>query len=305
MYTLENSGIAEEKTYGNNIAYILEKQSSFIDTDYKILKSQTNDIFISCTKMLYNGRIQLFYLTEECRRMSALTSDITASTLIKIVIHLFSDIIEVQSNGFLSSENIDLSWDKIFVDSNTLKVKLIYLPVSFKLFPSYAEFESRLRSNLIKFTNGLVISSDHRIDKLLLDLSNSSLSLKDLRDRCRDLLGEANIEPLRRDRRNKFRKAEEIKLVAVNAPYYFEIKLDRDCVIVGRKADMADVVIPFSKTIGRRHCKITRKPEGYYLSDIGSSNGTYLNNTRIKQGEEYRLRKGDMIRLADNDFRVV
>lgn len=305
MYTLENNEIIEEVKYGNNFAYILENQNSFLNTNYKILKSQTNDIFIPCVKMLYNGRIQLFYLTEECRRMSSLSSDITVNTLIKIVIHLFSDIIEVQSNGFLSSENIDISWDKIFVDSNTLKVKLIYLPVSFKLFQSYAEFESKLRSNLIQLTNNLMIASDHRIDKLLLNLSNSSLSLKDLRDRCSELLGAADSRPAKCGQKGKFYQDGDMKLVAVNAPYYFEIKLDRDFMMIGRKADAVDVVIPFTKTIGRQHCKIARKPDGYYITDVGSSNGTYINNVRIKQWQEYQFNRGDVIRLADNDFRVV
>lgn len=38
----------------------------------------------------------------------------------------FVAIMEVRNNGFLQTQNIDISWDKIFVDPNTFTVKLLW-----------------------------------------------------------------------------------------------------------------------------------------------------------------------------------
>jgi hypothetical protein len=46
-------------------------------------------------------------------------------------------------------------------------------------------------------------------------------------------------------------------------------------VTIGRRAD-ATVVLP-SHTVSRRHAQIWREGEDYYLSDLGSTNGTLLN----------------------------
>ncbi len=292
MYTLEDSKIVEEVKCGNNFGYILENENYFMSTDYKVLQSQTNDIFVPCMKMMYNGKIELFYLTEDCRKMSSMLTGITTDALIQIVTGLLKNIVEVENNGFLSSENIDISWDKIFVDRNTLKVKLVYLPINFKIFHSHFEFESRLRSNLIKLVNQIAPSPDSRMEKFLTDLSNSSLSLKDL---CSGGKWEESVSK---------KEDSVLRLVAINVPNHFEILLDQASTLIGKKAEIVDAVIPFNRMISRKHCRITRKDREYYISDEGSANGTYVNRTKLIPGQQYRIQRGDMIRLADSDFRI-
>lgn len=48
-----------------------------------------------------------------------------------------------------------------------------------------------------------------------------------------------------------------------------------DAVVIGRRADCT-VVLP-SNTVSRRHAQIWRDGDDYFLSDLGSTNGTLLN----------------------------
>jgi PAS domain S-box-containing protein len=50
--------------------------------------------------------------------------------------------------------------------------------------------------------------------------------------------------------------------------------------------------------VSRRHARLTRSPEGNYaLVDLGSTNGTYLNGTRL-EGSASRLEEGDRVQLG-------
>lgn len=121
MYTLKDNGVISEITCGNNFEYILKDNAHFVNTDYKVLQSQNNGIFVKCMKMTRNGLIDLYYVTDEYRPMSSMFAGISADTLINVVVNLFASVIEVRNNGFLTCQSIDLSWDKIYVEQKDCK----------------------------------------------------------------------------------------------------------------------------------------------------------------------------------------
>ncbi|NCJ08256.1 FHA domain-containing protein [Synechococcales cyanobacterium C] len=56
-----------------------------------------------------------------------------------------------------------------------------------------------------------------------------------------------------------------------------------------------------SEVVSRVHAVIHVQPDGFYLEDLGSSNGTYVNNTLLPAGNRYRLRSGDRIAFGKED----
>jgi len=60
-------------------------------------------------------------------------------------------------------------------------------------------------------------------------------------------------------------------------------ELSADVAVVGRRPDCA-VVLP-GNTVSRRHAQVRREGNRYYLSDLGSTNGTLLNGEPVI-GEE-------------------
>jgi pSer/pThr/pTyr-binding forkhead associated (FHA) protein len=61
---------------------------------------------------------------------------------------------------------------------------------------------------------------------------------------------------------------------------------------IGRSAE-CDIAIPVEE-ISRRHALVKPNPQGLYVEDVGSSNGTYINNKRVQTGQ---LLPGDELRL--------
>ncbi len=50
--------------------------------------------------------------------------------------------------------------------------------------------------------------------------------------------------------------------------------------------------------VSRHHAQITFRDDTYYLADLESSNGTFLNEQRLHLGKQYALKNGDLIVLA-------
>ena len=73
-----------------------------------------------------------------------------------------------------------------------------------------------------------------------------------------------------------------------------EVTLDKPRVSVWRQPGN-DVVIPF-RSVSREHCAFVTKADGIYVSDVGSSNGSKLNDLPLP-GEQ-RLKDRDHLTIG-------
>jgi hypothetical protein len=70
--------------------------------------------------------------------------------------------------------------------------------------------------------------------------------------------------------------------------------MHKDDITLGR-GDECDIVLP-ERQISRQHLRIYRDGDAYYAEDLGSSNGTWVNNEPLK--ESRRLYDNDVIKVA-------
>ncbi|WP_159790040.1 FHA domain-containing protein [Sodalinema gerasimenkoae] len=57
-----------------------------------------------------------------------------------------------------------------------------------------------------------------------------------------------------------------------------------------------------AQIVSRVHAEIQQEGQTYYVEDMGSSNGTYINHTLLPQGNRHRLQAGDRIALGKGDL---
>lgn len=80
------------------------------------------------------------------------------------------------------------------------------------------------------------------------------------------------------------------------------IILNKPIFRVGKDSLHSDYCIKDNSSISRMHAVFRVNSDGVYLEDCHSTNGTFLNNNKVLEGQPVKIKNGDIIRLAKDEF---
>jgi hypothetical protein len=92
-------------------------------------------------------------------------------------------------------------------------------------------------------------------------------------------------------------------LVALKGPALDEgarFELNAKALTVGRGAPN-DIRLDDDEFASAHHARIEPRRDGVWVEDVGSTNGTYVNGTRL--GHPQKLTPGDVVRIGETDLR--
>lgn len=97
------------------------------------------------------------------------------------------------------------------------------------------------------------------------------------------------------------------RLLHVQTDTLIELPPNLSVIHIGKQNDRVppDVDVsgfPNSEIVSRVHADIRVESDAYYIEDVGSANGTYINNLPLSLGNRHRLRAGDRIALGKGDL---
>ncbi|MEA4846994.1 MAG: DUF6382 domain-containing protein [Clostridiaceae bacterium] len=90
-------------------------------------------------------------------------------------------------------------------------------------------------------------------------------------------------------------------LESIGAHRAERVMINKDKFIIGRLGSMADHIMQGS-TVGKLHAEITVNGGLYYIKDLNSKNGTFVNDVRIPSNKEYEIRENDRIRFSSFEY---
>ncbi len=100
---------------------------------------------------------------------------------------------------------------------------------------------------------------------------------------------------------------QKARLLHIQTDTLIELPPNLSVVHIGKQNDRIppDVDVsgfPNSEIVSRVHADIRVEGDTYYIEDVGSANGTYVNNLPLPHGNRHRLRAGDRIALGKGDL---
>lgn len=97
---------------------------------------------------------------------------------------------------------------------------------------------------------------------------------------------------------------EGIAFFLPDTPKPFDVRTDSSF-IIGRKMDddlerMIDLIPfnAFSMGVSRHHARVQHTDKGYEITDLGSTNGTWVNDKRLTPNKPYLVPSGSLLRLG-------
>ena len=93
------------------------------------------------------------------------------------------------------------------------------------------------------------------------------------------------------------------RLVVVESPVLDdgeEYQIDSAPITIGR-GGQNDIAIDGDEFASARHVRFEPRRDGVWVTDLGSTNGTYVNGVRIDGAR--RLASGDVVRVGETDLR--
>jgi diguanylate cyclase (GGDEF)-like protein len=95
----------------------------------------------------------------------------------------------------------------------------------------------------------------------------------------------------------KAKEQEACLIIIRGSPQGHRFFLTQPEMTIGR--DLAAEISVTDQGVSRKHAKITKESGKIKLTDLGSSNGTFINDKKLKPGDSVFLSKEDMIKLGN------
>lgn len=319
------------------ISVVLEEQGFLDKTGLKVMQNVAEDVgLIGGFQADYNNQIRVNYNVSKYVSLALLLNQVTEEQLFGILCNLEDILHEIYNVGFLCYENISFEAEDIFLDANSYRAYLVYLPVK-NVFPQMgqAEFEGYFKKAL-----SAIIEKKATTDKKLLGLKKAfqlGMPLDEAFHAARNgeievelppdspesdpvlqpdpkgevhgggwlkkLFGEKPTPQAGRDAKPETPpKEERWILTGVDTPRAVSLLIEGEEYVVGKSPQMSQGVLEFNRTISRRHCKFIPKGGKCFVTDMDSANGTFVNGQRLQQGEIREVFPGDRVQLANSTF---
>lgn len=287
--------VLNEHTYeiekGNNVAYVLKRNDMFYDIGFRVVKSQKVGNLLEPHRLKYNGNIKLVYFSDELMTFESIIRELGVESIVTGIKNLVNAIENVENNGFLNIMCIDNRLDKIFVDKNTMTIKLIYLPLNIPVTrTTIGEFKRELREQLLNVLKGSSFAENIQIKNILDELCNGNIQFNEIGKNI-------NIVYNVNGRENN-----EKTYIFASIDGTVSMQITKNEFLVGKSAEKVNGVIDGNSAISRVHCKFLLSDGKLFIKDMNSANGTYANGKRISSEEYEAVEEGTRIRLANMDF---
>lgn len=306
------------------------------DLELRVIRNVSENGFLIPYYLKFNDSFAYLYSFEGSESFDNVLGTIDMDEWKACILKIFDCIEIIERNGFLNICNLCLEQEYVYYNAAEHKVNLLYLPVNDAFFfNDVKEFTNSLRL-FIRYTGEETGLLDSSIKAVLADANSDIDRLKKAVRDFKPFQNNGGIDNPKKSgifsgfgfKKSAPAKAKEpensapvihvqggateildggsvgVALVYKGNDYPLRIEIKTRENIIGKQKESVDQVIPFSKAVSRIHCKAGFDNGEAYIEDLGSSNGTFVNGTRLEKNGVSVIKEGDIVKIANLEFEV-
>ncbi|MCR5772078.1 MAG: FHA domain-containing protein [Butyrivibrio sp.] len=301
----------------SHISYTLDNEE-YSKLALKMLAGSKSLNIIKPVNIRNNGARRFMYSVKDLSELTSVCSGLDEGSICLILSRYKGVIREIESQTFLKKKFLELEPDRIFIDSTTREVKFI-------IVPAFSDSESDSHRIFLEknysFISRIFGNRESFVDRRLQDLSKICVDIKGKKEddtsriewleklfayiskeydqNCVIKEDDADISDIENSM-----KIKEIELNYDGEYGIFTFYITKKTFFIG-KSDGNDGILAMNPAVSRTHCRIDIDGDKVYITDLGSSNHTYIDGLMITDDQNVLLKDGSVLRIADMDFKVV
>lgn len=232
------------------------------------------------------------------------------------------DTINVSEKFLLYPHQIILEKAYWFYSNDLTQMKLIYLPIEIKNINYHTQLKETMLSLILSHPQFTSLYQDQSIKKLMLLLQEDNFdcyvfrallvnirrtskkrSFKDIglfkkKKKDKPITDKILEVKMAIDSNSTVLIEEEITYPTIEFPSK-KAKINKSSFLIGRSEALTDLSFPEVLSIGRIHAEVVMESDEYYIIDLNTKNGTYINGHKIESQKKCKIKMGDEIKLAN------
>lgn len=268
--------------------FMLGSGMLFDENAYEALRQQAVPGILPCTRVFWNDRIQLVYFTSELMSLSERIEGLSLAKAREVGCGIIGIIENAEKCPDICCENFVIDSESIYLD----KEDHVYMTCLPAVLPD-------------EIKNGQIYK--RRVYSVIEELFQKKPDGRDVVRQIEFQQGKSfgNWSDLSDAlKRTAPAESETLVLKGINTSVPVEFVIGHDAFTIGSDPDKVNGCIPSSVSVSPVHARIGWNEVNFFIQDLNSREGTFLNNVRLEPEVSVPFGKGSVIKFAECTFSV-
>lgn len=290
------------KVNEKQLSFLFQEADPYFEMGYMILEQAQLSGMLPFKRMEQNGKEKLLFQISKFIPLSEMVPILGQNEIIDVLYAMIFMTQKVEENGFLKKECIWCKYEHIYYDEASKKPLFAVLPISKEFrYADGMDWNNRFLDAIthvasflppVKFNRVLNLVSLWRTEQM--DCEAVLEAINELGSGMSGMLVDRTVEE----------PEKKLSLVYSGREGTYQFDVSGEEFVIGKNPDVVDGAIQLSDAMSRKHCKIIKQSNRFFVQDLGSVNHTFVNGEYIPPFELMELNQSDILTLADIDLRV-
>ena len=286
------------------LSFLFQEKDSYFEMGYLILKQAKLAGMLPYKRIQQNGKEKLCFQISKVEKLSDILSGLSEDEVIDVLYAVVFMTQRVEENGFMKKECIWCRYEQIYMDRESHSPMFAVLPITQEFrYADGSDWMKGFEDCLCRIAEYLSMKKQQRVQQLIKLYKAGQMKVEAFLEEINQLGNGISGLLVDKAEEDTSVKTSKLELVYAGREGTFQFCMEKEEFSIGRGSE-SDGVLQVSMKVSRKHCVTTRINGNYFVQDLDSTNGTYVNSIQIPPFELMELEQNDVLCVGDVELRV-